>query len=174
MNMAMLDHSVFECRKTADYGAISTFDSYWMALPKYQGLPQFSDFRPEQVATVTPLLMVKKVLRDPLDFEFRLVGSRIVAEFGRDFSNLRFSEIDGYGCDSDVWESNEFVVEDRTISTMHIPYTGKSSDLWQTRQSSYPFSETGVGVDYVVTVIEFHPVNLSNGIGDARWPISLT
>lgn len=104
-----------------------------------------------------PSLMVKDVLREPLDFRFRFVGPAIREEFGKDFAGLKFTEIDGYDSDGHVWENNEFVVDERVVSSMHIPYAGPSHDFLYACQSSYPFSEDGAGVDHIVTVIEFHP-----------------
>ena len=157
MNLAVVDANLFDVSKGPGIGAISAFDAYWTKLPKIHGLPLMRDFIPKQIQDIMPNLMVKEVLHDPLDFQFRLVGAVLRNEFGKDLTGTKFTEIDGYDSDSDVWENNEFVVDERLISTMHIPYVGGSRTCWQTYQSSYPFSADGIDVDYIVTVIEFHP-----------------
>lgn len=156
MNKAAVGFKAIDKPTALGGGAIAAFDAYWYGLPKTSGLPLMQDFRPAQLRLVMPHLMIKDVLREPLDFRFRLVGSALIEEIGKDNSGRKFSEIENYGPESHIWENNEFVVEERLISSMHIPCARRTGDFSQIRQSSYPFSETGTDVDYIVTVIEFH------------------
>ena len=116
MNLAAVDMMGFNAPVGPVFGPISEFDAHWASLPKQGGLPMLRDFQPEQVAFVMPNLMVKDVLRNPLDFQFRLVGSALCDEFGNDYSGRKFSEIKGYGRGSHLWDNYRSVVEERSVS----------------------------------------------------------
>lgn len=156
MNLAAMDMTGSNVPTGPVFGPISEFDAHWASLPKVAGLPMLRDFQPEHVSFVIPNMMVKDVLRDPLDFQFRLVGSALSDEFGKDYSGRKFSEIKGHGRGSHVWENNQCIVEDRAVSCVRIPYEGRGGAFWQIHQASYPFSEHGFEVDCIFTVIEFH------------------
>lgn len=64
--------------------ALRALYSYWDE--KWQGrrMPTRADIEPLEIPTLLPIVYLVDVERDPLRFRFRLVGTRIVAWFGRD------------------------------------------------------------------------------------------
>mgnify|MGYP002725551370 CR=1 FL=1 len=137
-------------------GAIELFDRFWLDLVQNGMLPLKCEFYPERIRDVLPNLMVKDVLRCPLDFRFRLMGTAICYEFGTDYTGQRFTQIDNYGPDSLVWQNNKQVLDTGGVSRNDIPYRGRTQSIRSIKQASYPFSNNGEDVDYVFTVIEFH------------------
>ncbi len=140
-------------------GAIASFDRYWLELSQNGKLPLKCEFCPERIRDVLPNLMVKEVLRCPLDFRFRLVGTAICHEFGVDYTGQRFTEIENYGPGSLVWQNNMRALETADVSRNDIPYKGRTRSIRNIKQATYPFGKDGDEVEYLFTVIEFHPVN---------------
>lgn len=65
---------------------------YW--LDKWRGdrMPTRADIEPLEIPALLPQVYLVDVEREPLRFRFRLVGTRIVAWFGRDMTGKEVSE----------------------------------------------------------------------------------
>ncbi|MEX0759126.1 MAG: PAS domain-containing protein [Tistlia sp.] len=65
---------------------------YWR--DKWQGerMPTRADIEPLEIPSLLPQVYLVDIERDPLDFRFRLVGTRIVAWFGRDMTGQRVAD----------------------------------------------------------------------------------
>jgi len=67
--------------------------AYWNERRGARLMPSRNDLDPLHIPTLLPQLMLLDVLRGPLDFRYRLVGTAIVDRLGRDNTGLRFSEL---------------------------------------------------------------------------------
>jgi hypothetical protein len=67
--------------------------AYWNERRGARFMPSRGDLDPLHIPTLLPQLMLLDVLKGPLDFRYRLVGTAIVDRLGRDNTGLRFSEL---------------------------------------------------------------------------------
>lgn len=66
---------------------------YWLAIHPRTGLPGRAAFDPLEVPRALPSLVLTDVERDPFRFRVRLMGTAIVAAFGRDFTGRYLHEV---------------------------------------------------------------------------------
>ncbi|KLN60463.1 hypothetical protein WH96_12110 [Kiloniella spongiae] len=66
---------------------------YWEALPRVKKLPSRTDIDPQAIPALLPYCELINVHRDPLDFEYRLVGTLIDEISTQSYTGLRVSEI---------------------------------------------------------------------------------
>ena len=66
---------------------------YWLAIHPADRLPARGDFDPVEVPAALPWLVLTDVERDPYRFRVRLMGTAVVAAFGRDFTGRYLSEM---------------------------------------------------------------------------------
>jgi hypothetical protein len=88
---------------------------YWDRKRAGRALPLRSDIDPNEIRRHLPGIMLVEVKRDPLDFVYRLVGTREVAARGNDPTGKRVAE-NWYGSDAqDVVANYERVVASRSF-----------------------------------------------------------
>jgi len=99
--------------------------SYWEGKCAGRRMPLVSDIDPlEMPFYLLPWLILTDVLRDPLDFRYRLIGSGIVQMSRRDYTGQRFSELPHAGPGNQVWEHRATVVQTCKPLFTAPPYTG--------------------------------------------------
>lgn len=57
--------------------------SLWQSLPRRNGLPAYTAFDPTRIGRLLPHILLTEVLRDPLDFRFKVVGTHIEERMGK-------------------------------------------------------------------------------------------
>jgi hypothetical protein len=88
---------------------------YWDAKRAGRPMPLRSDIHPADIARHLPGISLVEVRREPLDFIYRLVGTREVAARGSDPTGKRVAE-NWYGADAeDVLVNYRRVVESRSF-----------------------------------------------------------
>lgn len=66
---------------------------YWRRIRGDREIPARRDLDPADIAAILPNAMLKDVCRDPLDFCYRLVGSRARHHSQADYTGKRMSEL---------------------------------------------------------------------------------
>ena len=69
---------------------------YWLNKATVEHLPGRTDIRPEELRQDLPYLYLVDVMRDPLGFRFRLVGTKVSQWTGRDFTGVKVEAVE-YG-----------------------------------------------------------------------------
>ena len=118
-------------------------------------MPSRADFDPVDVGFALPHLFMFDVLRDPLDFRYRLIGTAIVANLSQDYTGKRLSELPGKGPGSALWEHHNKVVESRCPSFSSVPYVGPYKDFKQISMLTLPFSDDEVTVNIIMVMSQF-------------------
>src|SRR5689334_21377806 len=99
--------------------------AYWDRKRDGRCMPARRDLDPLlEIPRLLPWVMLADVLRDPLDFRYRLIGTGVVNRSRRDFSGRRFSEMPQAGPDSRIWQDRVTVVETRAPKLSDPPYIG--------------------------------------------------
>jgi hypothetical protein len=87
-------------------------------------LPSRHDFSLRDLGKHVTNLVIVDVKLDPLDFEYRLVGTSVAEFLYKDYTGARFSSIPGKGRDSKVWSFLQKAYEDGTPHYFEVPYVG--------------------------------------------------
>lgn len=107
-------------------GRLTRLLAYWSAKRGDRPAPGRGDLDPLDIPDLLPIISLIDVLRDPLRFRYRLVGTAVVEAFGRDGTG-RFVDDSLYGADAPaVFASFERIATEarpfRRRSRLH--YTG--------------------------------------------------
>ena len=95
--------------------AVAEVFHYWDRVRAGRTLPLRSDIDPNEIRRHLPGIMLVEVKRDPLDFVYRLVGTREVAARGNDPTGMRVAENWHGSSAQDVLVNYERVVASRSF-----------------------------------------------------------
>jgi hypothetical protein len=86
--------------------------TYWENKRAGRRMPARRDLDPVfEIPTLLRWIILVDVLRDPLDFRYRLIGSGVVDRSRRNYTGKLFSELAHIGPDSLLWKQRAAVVE---------------------------------------------------------------
>ena len=95
------------------------------------------------------------VLREPLDFHYRLMGTAVDAHMTRYYTGLRMSEVPHQRAPSIIWSNFETVMRERTPILTNVPYVGPHKDFLRVQDLIMPLSSNGQDVDILFAVVDF-------------------
>ena len=140
----MLDPSSF---KTEPLQRIA---EYWLGKRQPGRLPGRPDIKPEELRRNLPYIYLVDIGTDPLNFRFRLVGTRISIWSGHDYTGVSINEAE-YG---PRWRR---IFEDyRSIMETREPTRAELYGPWPTREHYYyerflaPLAADGSTVDMIL------------------------
>ena len=139
-------------------GHVSDALAYWDRLRGARRMPSRTELDPLDIPDLLPYVMLVDVLREPLDFRFRLLGSghdRIVA---CNYKGMRFSELPHLRRGNPVWEEYERVATEAVPLRSFVPYIGSDPGVRSVEHCLMPFSTDGETVDmiFVIAAVERH------------------
>ena len=137
------------------YDSLRQALAYWDAKRRGRRMPARRDLDPIEIPRLLSRIILTDVLRDPLDFRYRLIGTEVVAVARFDFTGLRFSELSGKGSDSVVWDNCLTVVRTKAPFSRKPPYVGPRDDLHSGQNLLMPLSSDGLEVDMIFQVIAY-------------------
>jgi len=141
--------------KIDDSRLIEQARAYWERCRGARAMPARADIEPgAMVAFLTNVVLID-VLRDPLDFRYRLIGTEVENHSAERHTGRRISEIPGRAPPSSVWDNLAAVAERGKPSDRSVPYVGPLKDFVRTRQVTLPLSADGATVDKLLIVIEY-------------------
>ncbi len=128
---------------------------YWSRCRGDRAIPSRTDIDPGDIRHILPNVILIDVLREPLDFRYRLIGTEIDRHSSERHTGKRISEIQGRAAPSSVWDNLKRVVDTREASETSVPYVGPLKDFVTTRQIVLPLSGDGEEVDMLLVVIDY-------------------
>ena len=132
---------------------LQTALDHWHRLRGGRRLPLRGDFDPAEVPALLPYVIVADVLRDPPDFQFRLLGTAIDRVFGGNFRGKRYSELKHTQPGSAIWDEYCRVAAEATPHCATVGYFGADHAVHRAEQVLMPFSDTGESVDMLLAVV---------------------
>ena len=128
---------------------------YWIKIRGSQAMPSRADLDPIDIRQILPNVVLLDVASDPVDFRYRLIGTKIVSQLNNDHTGKWMSEIPHQKPPSTIWSSCETVVTQKLPMTTEIPYTGRNKDFAVSEDILMPLSADGVSVNMLFVVIDF-------------------
>ncbi|WP_162938061.1 PAS domain-containing protein [Kiloniella sp. EL199] len=123
---------------------------YWEALPRVKDLPSRADIDPQAIPSLLPYCELIDVHRNPLDFEYRLIGTLIDEIATQSYTGLRVSEIPTQNPPSLLFELYERVTHEKKPVRTILPYTGDQSGIKDVESLVLPLSCQGDKVDMLL------------------------
>lgn len=128
---------------------------YWLLIRGDRNMPSRKDFDPAKVVKALPGIGMVDVLRDPVDFRYRLIGTDIDYHSEQSHTGQLISEIPSRAAPNTVWQNLIEICNSKQPSGRSVPYVGPHSEFLETRQIALPFSNDGENVDMVMAVIDY-------------------
>lgn len=135
---------------------------YWLAKCGNRSMPARADLDPAEITPLLPNVILMDVLRDtkpgwPLDFRYRLIGTRVDAMMNGRYTGMRMSEMPHQQPGSRIWGSLQTVTEQGRPQINRVPYVGQHKDFITVVDMVMPLSGDGRQVDMLFCVVEFIP-----------------
>lgn len=132
--------------------------AYWQALRRGRRLPARTDIDPAEIPKLLSGTILVDVLREPLDFRYRLVGSEIDQIAHRNFRGIRFSEILHMRRGNRLWAQFEEVAEAGKPVWSEVPYVGADPFIRRIRHCLMPLGADGETVDTIFVVVDIERI----------------
>jgi hypothetical protein len=131
--------------------------TYWESKRAGRKMPARRDLDPIlEIPKLVPWVVLVDVLRDPMDFRFRLIGSGVVDRSCRNNTGRLFSEMPQFGPGNYLWSHRATVVETCAPLQAEPPYVGRTRSVKRVADIHLPLSEDDTVVNMIFTVVAFH------------------
>lgn len=129
--------------------------AYWHEKRGDRIMPARADLDPMEIIPILPHVILIDVLRDPLDFRYRLIGTLVEEHMSAPYTGRRYSEFEGQRAGSRIWICSERVLSEKRPVRTDIPYIGPKSDFTTIEDVMMPLSSDGETVDVIFIVVEY-------------------
>jgi hypothetical protein len=135
--------------------------AYWQRIRGTRLMPSRADLDPLHIPLLLPYVMLIDVLNGPLDFSFRLLGSRHERIVAGNYRGRRFSELPHLATGSAVWDHFHQVVTERQPLCGNVSYGVMNDDTsGRVEHCLMPLSNDGetVHIVFVVSAVSHLPL----------------
>ena len=135
--------------------AVRAIYDYWSGRRGERLMPRRADIDPADIVPYLPGIQLIDVRRDPLDFVYRLVGTREVAARGYDPTGKRVVEHAFGGNPHEVVENYRYVVTQRGVLYDRERFTSRDGRFVQDESLFMPLSADGETVNIVLVYTHY-------------------
>lgn len=133
--------------------------AYWLAKSGGRGgqaMPGRADLDPLiEIPRLVPNVILFDVQHQPLDFRYRVIGTRVRANLTRDLTGVRMSDVDFQRPPSVIWSHHEWVVENRQPRFIRPPYVGPHREFLFIEAAILPLGLDGRPVAMLLVFVDF-------------------
>ena len=130
--------------------------AYWESKRAGRRMPARADIEPGEIKPLLPHVILLDVAHDPLDFRYRLIGTRIVTASAEDRTGQFFDEIDFFKNNPSVIEQYNSVVDNAEPHLTLESFLNHSNNLtYKARRLLLPLSNDAAGVDMLMVYFYF-------------------
>jgi len=136
---------------------------YWLkACPLKGGLyPRRNDIKVTDLRSRMADVAILDIETNPLDFRYRLIGTRLCEFLHRDYTGQKLSELNGKGPGSEIWNILERVKDSGSPLYCEVPYVGPKADFRQASTLYLPLATDHNTIDKIMLVSHFHRIEQS-------------
>lgn len=133
---------------------------YWLkACPENSGpYPCRSDIKISDLRNRMSNVAILDIENNPLDFRYRLIGTRLCEFLYHDYTGKKLSELDGKGPGSRIWSILEEVKNSGSPLYREVPYVGPKADFRQASTLYLPLASDHHTVDKIMLVPHFQRI----------------
>jgi hypothetical protein len=128
--------------------------NYWNQKRGARRMPSRKDIDPVEIPRLLSSTALVDVLRDPLDFRFRLLGTAIDNISSKNMRGVRFSELPYLNEGNKGWTDYAYVARTGQPLTTDRPYIGKNKMVVRLTDSLFPLSDDGETVNMVWSFLD--------------------
>lgn len=139
----------------ADEPGFRQLIAYWQGKHHDGRLPARRDIEPADLKPILAQLLLVDVLRDPLDFRYRLAGTLSYDIFGYDLTGKRVRDVKPAEWAEMVWTSLERIVRTREPQYVRLDFETPEGNRRSYRVVRLPLADDGETVDCIVLMSDF-------------------
>lgn len=124
--------------------------AYWQRKLAGRRMPARSDIDPLDLKTVLPHLVLLDVHRSPLDFRYRVAGTRTFDIFGYDLTGKSVRDIEPRAFSAGIWASLEALTRDGLPQHAHLEFATTDGYARSYRVLRLPLGDDGATVDRIL------------------------
>ncbi len=130
--------------------------AYWEEIRGDRAMPARADLQPQEMVPFLRCVILLDVLREPLDFRYRLIGTKVTQEMiHNDHTGRKMTEIPHQSPASRIFSNCRHVVETCRPIGGQTPYVGPNADYKLTEDGIMPRSEDGETVNMLFVTADF-------------------
>ena len=137
-----------------DLGLIDAARSHWNRIRAGRPMPSRADLDPVDIPGLLPFTILVEVLRGPLDFRYRLLGTALDRIVSRNYKGVRFSDIPHIEKGGKLWSDHETVCRTCAPLLSAVDYVGPDQFVGELRHGLFPLSSDGSAVNMIWAVAE--------------------
>ena len=118
-------------------------------------LPSRNDIKAPDLGRIMTRVIIVDIIDDPRDIQYRLIGTFLRDFFHEDYTGKRFSELEGKGPGSKIWQLHEHVLKSRRPIFCNQPYVGPKADYMQVASLFLPLASDHMNIDKIMAVLNF-------------------
>jgi hypothetical protein len=129
---------------------------YWRSKCGERSFPARADFDPlVEVPKLARNMMLLDVLREPLDFRYRLIGDKLREHMGANWVGRCWSEIEQQRSPNPIWLHHQWVVENREPRFIRPNYVGPHRQFMFIESAVLPLGQNPARVEMLMLFVDF-------------------
>jgi hypothetical protein len=130
--------------------------AYWEGKLGGRRMPARRDLDPVlEIPRLLPWIILVDVLRDPVDFRYRVIGTGVVDRTRRNYTGACLSELTHVERDGPLWTDRIAAIETRAPRLTAPSYTGRDKTVQGVSGVHLPLSNDGESVDMILTFVAY-------------------
>ena len=118
-------------------------------------MPARVDIDPSEILKILPHIFLLDVRAEPLDFRYRLIGTKMDEHMMGSYTGLWMSEIPHQKPPSRIWSSCRRVVTEAEPLSSDTPYIGKNKEFLTTEDLIMPLADDDETVNMLFVTVGF-------------------
>lgn len=128
---------------------------YWKQKRGSRLMPGRGDIDPAEIAKILPHVFLLDVRLDPLDFRYRLIGTKMDEHMLGRYTGMWMSQIPHQAAPSRIWANCRQVALQAKPLCGDTPYIGKGKEFLNTEDLLMPLSDDGRRVQMLFVTVGF-------------------
>lgn len=128
---------------------------YWTRKCAGRPMPARRDIDPAEIVKILPHVFLLDVRQRPLDFRYRLIGTKMDEHMTQRYTGRWMSQIPHQAPPSRIWANCRRVVTERRPICGDTPYVGKNKEFLTTEDLIMPLADDGRTVDMLFVTVGF-------------------
>ena len=129
--------------------------AYWQRKLAGRRMPARADIDPLDLKTVLPHLVLLDVRRDPLDFRYRVAGTRTYDIFGCDLTGRSVRDLEPRAVSAGIWDCLEAMTRDGQPQHAQLEFATTNGYARSYRVLRLPLGDDGTTVDRILVATGF-------------------
>jgi hypothetical protein len=129
--------------------------AYWESRRAGRDMPARADLDPLHIPKLLPRIMLFDVLRDPLDFRYRLIGTGVCERLEHDTTGMRMSDFPKKAAPSVIYRFASDLCARRRPGWTRLPYIGPDRFIRYAVSVGAPLSTNGSTIDMLFYGVDF-------------------